>query len=263
LLRLHAQRGLPPPPEPGPCEGCGTRSSCAKHHLACERFAIFVDVGGLESRWGTAPREPSRIVYDRLFTAPFKRDGEHSGMSMRERRAAAKSLADRGHSRRVIAELLGIVISTVRRDLAWPNEPAHRVGPKKIYKPTRESQWLIGRRAAVQELAAKGHSRREIAVMLDIDKQKVSRDLRRANATAATAETEGRDRGGDGRYRRTASGDLRLPMVKKLAAEGHNAREIAGIVGVHLRTVFNDLKLLRGSTSTAAAQVPPSWSTRL
>jgi hypothetical protein len=56
-----------------------------------------------------APKQPRRLFFDRVFAARFKDHGELSGMSIPERRAVTKRLADRGHSRSVIAELLECV----------------------------------------------------------------------------------------------------------------------------------------------------------
>lgn len=210
-------------------------------NVACEQFLIFVNVGGSKGRcWGTAARQPSKLIFDRLFTKPFKDHGELTGMSIAERCAAAKKLTDRGHNRRVIAELLGVVPSTVRYDLLGP------IARKAGINVSRVSKWLSARRAAVQELAAEGYSRREMAGLLGIDKQKVSRDLRLAHVAVPTRETKGRYRASDGQYRRTALGDLRLPEVRRLAGAGHSAREIAAIVGVNRRTVHEDLKRLGG-----------------
>lgn len=69
LMRRHApELGVSPAPaEPGPCDGCATRSRCAEQGLACEAFALFVNVAHSIRRWRLAPRQASKIVYDRLF----------------------------------------------------------------------------------------------------------------------------------------------------------------------------------------------------
>jgi DNA-binding CsgD family transcriptional regulator len=240
LSRWHAPEL--PLLDPSPCDECGIRTRCANEGLACEAFALFVQVG-TKGRWGTAPRQPSFMFYDRLFTEPFKKGHEPSGMSVLERRAAAKRLADRGHSRSVIAELLGVVKSTVLNDLAgteWQAKP-------RIFKTPRERKWLTERRSKAKELAAQGHSTREIADALGVNTMTVCRDLRHAGAIAPPDDHRlWRYRGSRGRFRRTAISEQRLSAVRELVVSGHSLREIAGMFGVHTNTVSMDLKRLGG-----------------
>jgi DNA-binding CsgD family transcriptional regulator len=242
LARWHAPELPPPLLDPSPCDECGIRTRCANEGLACEAFAVFVQVG-TKRRWGTAPRQPSFLFYDRLFTEPFKKDHELSGMSPLERRAAVKKLAGRGHSRSVIAELLGVVKSTVLNDLAgtqWQAKP-------RIFKTPRDSKWLTERRTKAKELAAQGHSTREIADALGVNTVTVSRDLRHAGAIAPPDDRRlWRYRGSKGRFRRTTISEQRVSAVRELVANGHTLPEIAGMFGVHTNTVSMDLKRLGG-----------------
>jgi hypothetical protein len=100
-----------PQDDPGPCPGCASWSRCEARLEACEAFFLYTKL----QQWATAPRQPSREVYDRLFSRRFRVRGEQlDGMTVIERRAAAQELAAGGCSSREIAEVVGICRSTVK-----------------------------------------------------------------------------------------------------------------------------------------------------
>ncbi len=82
-----------PQDDPGPCPGCASWSRCEARLEACEAFFLYTKL----QQWATAPRQPSRDVYDRLFSRRFRIRGEQlDGMTVIERRAAAQELAAGG-----------------------------------------------------------------------------------------------------------------------------------------------------------------------
>jgi hypothetical protein len=62
-LRRHAV--IPQTFERSPCDDCRYREKCAGERLACEAFGMFLhDLS--EVRWRTAPRVPTRELYQAL-----------------------------------------------------------------------------------------------------------------------------------------------------------------------------------------------------
>ena len=51
---------------PGPCPECPKAPQCSARGQACEQFALFVRFGGME-RWRAAARQPSTVIFARLF----------------------------------------------------------------------------------------------------------------------------------------------------------------------------------------------------
>jgi hypothetical protein len=51
---------------PGPCPSCQHAARCGSRGLACEAYALFVKHGG-SLRWSKAPRQPSAVIFARLF----------------------------------------------------------------------------------------------------------------------------------------------------------------------------------------------------
>ena len=52
---------------PGPCDDCAQCQRCARDHLACQAFTLWIVRA---RKWRTAPREPSRARYALIFGAP-------------------------------------------------------------------------------------------------------------------------------------------------------------------------------------------------
>lgn len=51
---------------PAPCDDCRFRERCGLELLACESYSLFVREIG-PTRWGVAPRAPTRARYLSLF----------------------------------------------------------------------------------------------------------------------------------------------------------------------------------------------------
>lgn len=54
---------------PAPCDECRMRQVCADYHRACEAYLVFHDGGGMR-RWITAPRAPTRAMFNVVFETP-------------------------------------------------------------------------------------------------------------------------------------------------------------------------------------------------
>jgi len=53
---------------PAPCDDCRHRQQCMERLEACHAFKLYVEKGGSEIRWGSAPRAPrSRDIYQAVF----------------------------------------------------------------------------------------------------------------------------------------------------------------------------------------------------
>lgn len=71
---------------PAPCDNCANYTRCATRFLACQAFRYYVD----RRMWRTAPREPSKEIFARLYDPRFETlDAEVSRVRQMKQRQLA------------------------------------------------------------------------------------------------------------------------------------------------------------------------------
>jgi len=157
------------------------------------------------------------------------------------------ALAEAGHTRREIAEMLQAPYNSVQRHLRGRDDVARGHGGTAA-KLVEYKGEMMPRAKAIRLMLEEGMSRGEVARALDIPYQIVYRVAKDAGVGGGS---------GEARPRATViyNGEerLRAEVIRELAAEGHTRAAIAKQLGVPYQVVYQTLK--KGSGAPRGEQV--------